>query len=91
MREDDGTEEEDNNEELTEDEEELEPVKEDEDSQDALNASVHDMSINAEVRTIQFLFKQPFLESITEEDSQKRAKRQTRKNIRVKRSNSKEI
>ncbi|CBY19279.1 unnamed protein product [Oikopleura dioica] len=48
MREDDGTEEEDNNEELTEDEEELEPVKEDEDSQDALNASVHDMSINAE-------------------------------------------
>ena len=50
MREDDGTEEEDNNEELTEDEEELEPVREDEDSQDALNASVHDMSINEEVR-----------------------------------------
>jgi len=56
MREDDGTEEEDNNEELTEDEEELEPVKEDEDSQDALNASVHDMSINAEVRTLSISF-----------------------------------
>ena len=56
MREDDGTEEEDNNEELTEDEEELEPVKEDEDSQDALNASVHDMSINEEVRTLSISF-----------------------------------
>ena len=60
MREDDGTEEEDNNEELTEDEEELEPVKEDEDSQDALNASVHDMSINEEVRRRSISFPNGF-------------------------------